>query len=103
IIPVIIAWQILPLFNQLSAKDLTPSLLFSNKMLVILIGLPFVVSILAGSYPSLFLSSFNPVTVLKGKLGAGSYKSSIRSGLVVFQFATSIILIIATITVYRQL
>jgi putative ABC transport system permease protein len=103
IIAVVIAWQILPLFNQLSAKSLTVSMLFSNKMLIILIGLPFLVSVLAGSYPSLFLSSFNPVTVLKGKLGSGSYKSNIRSGLVIFQFATSIILIIATITVYRQL
>ena len=103
IIAVILAWQILPLFNQLSAKSLTPSLLFSTRMLVILIMLPFLVSVLAGSYPSLFLSSFNPVTVLKGKVGAGSQKSRIRSGLVVFQFSTSIILIIATITVYRQL
>jgi putative ABC transport system permease protein len=102
-IAVVIAWQILPLFNQLSAKSLSPSMLFSNKMLAILVALPFVVSLLAGSYPSLFLSSFKPVTVLKGKLGSGSYKSSIRSGLVIFQFATSIILIIATITVYRQL
>lgn len=103
ILAVVIAWQILPLFNDLSAKSLTPSLLFSNKMLALMIGLPIVVSLLAGSYPSLFLSSFNPVTVLKGKLGSGSYKSNIRSGLVIFQFATSIILIIATITVYRQL
>jgi putative ABC transport system permease protein len=103
IIAVVIAWQVLPLFNQLSAKSLTPSLLFSNKMLLVMIALPVVVSLLAGSYPSLFLSSFNPVTVLKGKTGSGSYKSKIRSGLVVFQFATSIILIIATITVFRQL
>jgi putative ABC transport system permease protein len=103
ILAVIIAWQILPLFNQLSAKSLSPSLLFSNNMLALFILLPIIVSLLAGSYPSLYLSSFNPVTVLKGKLRSGSYKSSIRSGLVIFQFATSIILIIATITVYRQL
>ena len=103
ILAVVIAWQVLPLFNELSAKSLTPALLFSNKMLALMIGLPIVVSLLAGSYPSLFLSSFNPVTVLKGKVGSGSYKSNIRSGLVIFQFATSIILIIATITVYRQL
>jgi putative ABC transport system permease protein len=103
IIAVITAWQILPLFNDLSAKQLTPSLLFGNKMLVILIVLPFIVSLLAGSYPSFFLSSFNPVTVLKGKSGAGSNKSVLRSSLVVFQFFTSIVLIIATITVFRQL
>jgi putative ABC transport system permease protein len=103
IMAIVIAWQILPLFNDLSAKTLTPSMLFNTRMLAILIALPFVVSLLAGSYPSLFLSSFNPVTVLKGKLNAGSRRSSLRSGLVIFQFTTSIILIIATITVYRQL
>ena len=103
IIAIVIAWQVLPMFNDLSAKSLTPSMLFSNKMLLIMISLPFVVSLLAGSYPSLFLSSFNPVTVLKGKANAGSHKSSLRSGLVIFQFFASIFLIVATITVYRQL
>src|SRR5690348_5067361 len=78
-------------------------MLFSSTMVVILVVLPFVVSLLAGSYPSLFLSSFNPVTVLMGKLNSGAHKSNIRSGLVVFLFATSLILIIATIFVYRQL
>src|SRR5688500_12303318 len=55
IIAIVIAWQILPLFNDLSEKSLTPSMLFSNRMLLIMFILPFVVSILAGSYPSLFL------------------------------------------------
>lgn len=103
VIAVFTAWKILPLFNDLSAKQLTPSLLFGSKMLVILIALPVIVSLLAGSYPSFFLSSFNPVTVLKGKAGAGSHKSVLRSSLVVFQFFTSIVLIIGTITVFRQL
>ena len=103
IIAIVIAWQILPLFNDLSAKSLTPSMLFSNRMLLIMFILPFVVSILAGSYPSLFLSSFNPVSVLKGKVNSGSHRSNLRSGLVIFQFFASIFLIISTITVFRQL
>ncbi|MBL7697438.1 MAG: ABC transporter permease [Chitinophagaceae bacterium] len=103
VIAIVAAWQILPLFNTLSAKSLSVSLLFSGKMLATIIILPFIVSLLAGSYPSLFLSSFNPVMVLKGKSGTGSSKSKLRNGLVIFQFATSIVLIIATITVYRQL
>lgn len=103
ILAVFAAWQILPLFNNISAKTLSPSLLFSGKMLITIIALPVLVSFLAGSYPSLFLSSFNPVTVLKGKAGTGSHRSILRNGLVIFQFATSIVLIIATITVYRQL
>lgn len=103
IIAVAAAWQTLPLFNTLSAKTLSPSMLLSSKMLITIIALPVIVSLLAGSYPSLFLSSFNPVTVLKGKMGTGSHKNNLRNGLVIFQFATSIVLIIATITVYRQL
>jgi putative ABC transport system permease protein len=103
IIAVVLAWQILPLFNELSSKSLTAGMLFSNSMLIFLILLPIVVSILAGIYPSLFLSSFKPVTVLKGKIGTGSHKSVLRNGLVVFQFLTSIVLIISVITVYRQL
>lgn len=103
VIAIVCAWQILPVFNDLSAKSLSSSMLFSNKMLITIIALPIIVSLLAGSYPSFFLSSFNPVTVLKGKQGTGSHKSNLRNGLVIFQFATSIVLIIATITVYRQL
>lgn len=103
LLAIVVSWQILPFFNNLSAKELSPGMLFSGKMIALLVILPVVVSLIAGSYPSLFLSSFNPITVLKGKLGTGSHKSYLRSGLVVFQFFTSIVLIFATITVYRQL
>jgi putative ABC transport system permease protein len=90
-------------FNQLASKSISLSALLEPKILLVLILLPVVVSLVAGSYPAFFLSSFKPVNVLKGKLATGSHKSIVRSSLVVFQFATSIILIIATITVYKQL
>lgn len=93
----------LPWFNNLSSKAITPPDLFNPGILPFLIMLPFVVGIIAGSYPAFFLSNFKPVEVLKGKLGAGFKKSNLRSGLVVFQFFTSITLIIGTIIVYNQL
>ena len=96
-------WLVLPLFNDMAAKKMTTGSLFSPYILPLLIALPFVVGLMAGSYPAFFLSAFRPIEVLKGKLKLGTKSGSLRSVLVVFQFATSIILIIGTIVVYRQL
>jgi putative ABC transport system permease protein len=99
----VIATMVLPLFNQMSSKALKIETLFSSKFLPVLIALPFVVGLMAGSYPAFFLSAFQPIEVLKGKLKLGSRSGGFRSVLVVFQFATSIILIICTIVIFRQL
>ncbi len=62
-----------------------------------------VLGIVAGLYPSFYLSSFRPIEVLKGNVARGSKNSILRSTLVVFQFTTSIILIVSTIVIYNQL
>ena len=98
-----ITYFVLPLFNDVSGKSMIMSSLFSPLTLPLLIALPFVVGLIAGSYPAFFLSAFRPIEVLKGRLKLGNRSGGLRSLLVVFQFATSIILIIGTIVIYRQL
>jgi putative ABC transport system permease protein len=90
-------------FNNIAGKQMFFSTLFKPQYLLFLLLLPVVVGILAGSYPAFFLSSFQPISVLKGKINAGFKKSYLRSFLVVFQFWASIILIIGTIIIYKQL
>ncbi|HEX2606996.1 MAG TPA: ABC transporter permease [Flavisolibacter sp.] len=98
-----LAYFILPLFNTIANKQMHLSVLFSPLLLPLLIALPFLVGLLAGSYPAFYLSGFRPIEVLKGKIKMGNRTVSLRSLLVVVQFATSIILIIGTIVIYRQL
>jgi putative ABC transport system permease protein len=99
----LIAAVALPYFNQLSGKAIRPEALFGPSMLAVLFVLVFVVGVLAGSYPAFFLAAFRPVDVLKGKLAGGFSRSWLRNGLVVFQFAISITLIIGTAVIYSQL
>ncbi|HNP18398.1 MAG TPA: ABC transporter permease [Fulvivirga sp.] len=92
----------LPFFNELSGKSL--SIPFNQPLYyLVFIATALFIGFLAGVYPAFFLSSFRPVNVLKGKLSLGSKSGLVRSGLVIFQFAISIILLIGTVTVYRQL
>jgi putative ABC transport system permease protein len=97
------ARSLLPLFNQMSGKELvvTPHLL--TWLVPALLVLVLVIGCLAGSYPALFLSAFQPVDVLKGKLATGFKGGRLRSFLVVFQFSISIFLIIGTLVIYNQL
>jgi putative ABC transport system permease protein len=103
LIALIITVLILPFFNDVSGKTLTVTSLFKPGFFLLLLATPIMVGFMAGSYPAFYLSSFQPITVLKGKLAKGFRKSSFRSGLVVVQFTATIFLIIATIVVYSQL
>jgi len=98
-----IAFLVIPYFNNIAAKSLSIRNLLDARILPFLILLPFIVGVLAGVYPAFFLSGFKPISVLKGKGSTGLKKSNLRNALVIFQFTTSIILIIGTIVVYRQL
>ncbi len=99
---VLLAWLLLPYFNVLAAKSIAfPWQAWQLFPLLIISAI--VVGLLAGAYPSFYLSSFKPIHVLKGNLSKGSKSSGMRSALVIFQFTTSIILIIATFVIYRQM
>ncbi|MEP6951838.1 MAG: ABC transporter permease [Ginsengibacter sp.] len=103
LLAIVFVYLALPFFNNFSGKNLSLQLTSNPWMVPGLLLLVLVTGILAGSYPAFFLSSFKPVVVLKGKIGSGKKSIGLRSGLVVFQFFISIILIAGTTVVYRQL
>ena len=96
-------WLAFPWLNRLSGLDLSIDILLDWRVLLPLLLLPFLVGLLSGLYPALFLSSFQPVKVLKGFSKVGKSGVSFRQALVVIQFSISIILIIGTVVVYKQL
>jgi predicted permease len=102
VLGLIIIMLALPAFNTLVEKDLTPGLDQPLHLAALLI-IALLCGIIAGSYPALYLSSFNPVYVFKGMKIKGGSASFIRKGLVVTQFTVSIVLIISTIIIYQQI
>src|SRR5258708_1505075 len=122
-VAITLVYEILPLFNELSGKQLTFHLTANPWLLPGLLLLVLLVGALAGSYPAFFLSSFNPVTVLKDNRGnrrlrtrtkqgttlprssgrSGKKTLALRSGLLVFQLLISITLMVSTTIVYKQL
>lgn len=102
LLSIMFSFLALPWFNSLTGKEMTMPLTnewfwLSSFIFILATGL------LAGSYPALYLSSFNPVKVLKGTFRAGSWASAPRKVLVIVQFTVSITLIISTIIVYNQI
>lgn len=103
ILAFILTWLTLPWLNQLSGQELSIGILWRKDVILPMLAVPFVVGILSGIYPALFMSSFRPVLVLKGIFRVGGNAISFRKVLVTTQFAISIILIISTITVFKQM
>ncbi len=98
---VLMASLFLPVFNGITGKEI--SLHFDTETIFIFIGIVLFTGLLAGSYPALYLSKFNPQAILKGKLHSSFAEMISRKGLVVFQFTLSSILIIAVIIIYQQI
>lgn len=102
IVAIVLVVLILPSFNTLTSKTLEIPL-DQPVFGLLLSGLLLLTGFLSGSYPALFLSSLNPINVLKGSLKFSSRTTWFRKGLVVFQFALSTMLIVGMIVIYRQL
>lgn len=102
LIALALAWAAMPAFNKLTGKALNLSLLHPGHGLIFL-ALIISTGLLSGSYPAFFLSRFKPAVILRGKIESGNGGLTLRKALVIFQFALSILLIILTTVVIRQL
>lgn len=102
VLSILFAVLLLSAFNHLSGKEFSYGVLVSWQLLSGLIISSLILGIIAGSYPAFYLSSFRPLGTLKGKISLGMRAGSMRNGMVGFQFAISIILIICSTFVYRQ-
>ena len=94
---------VLPAFNEISGNNYSLNVLSDRNIILAMVGLLILMSIISGSYPAIFLTAFKPVDALKGKVRSGREGKFLRNGLVIFQFAVSIILIVCTMVVYKQL
>lgn len=103
VLAIFIAWLSLPWFNDIAAKQMNMAVLFRSPFIFFLLLLPVLVGVLAGIYPAFFLSAFQPISVLKGKINTGQSKSNLRNGLVILQFSLSIVFIAGTLIIYKQL
>lgn len=102
VVALLLVALLLPRFNAITEKELTLNL--NATFIFTLLGIVLITGLIAGSYPALYLSGFNPITVLKGgKLNRFMGELWARKGLVVFQFAMSVILIVSVWVVYQQI
>lgn len=94
---------LIPVFNNLSGKELLLSYLFQPRTIFLIIAVAVITGLIAGSYPAVYLSSFSPLKVLKGKLTVGAKGGILRKTLVVIQFTLSVALIVSTIMISKQM
>jgi putative ABC transport system permease protein len=103
LLAVVMSWLLLPAFNQLAGKTISEGIFSAPGNMLVLFVSSISIGLLAGLYPAWVLSSFKPITVLKGRFSTSTRGIFLRKGLVVAQFTISIALIIATIIVYNQM
>lgn len=101
VLALLFAALLLPSFNQLTSKAIT--LHFTGRMFAAIVSIALITGFISGSYPALYISRFNPLAILKGKLNTSAAELLSRKGLVVFQFTLSTILIIAVCIIYQQI
>ncbi len=103
VVSLLLIYGLLPLFNQLSNKELPFSYVTQAPVMLSLIGIVIFVGVIGGSYPAFYLSGFNPVNVLKGKVAVKGGNALFRKFLVVVQFSISIFMLISTLVVFDPL
>jgi len=103
IIAVIAAYILIPTFSHISGVDISFNIGQNPLLLIYILIATIIVGLISGSYPSFYLSSFKPVTVLKGKLKSGKGSGGLRKVLVLIQFSITIIMLIGTFAVSNQL
>ena len=92
-----------PFFREITGQQLTFDVTMDQELWMTLILIVVLGSTLAGIYPALVLSSFRPALVLKGKFRSSSFGLILRKGLIIFQFAATVILMSVSVAVYRQI
>ncbi len=93
----------LPLFNDMADKQLELSFLKNQQVYIVIAGIALLTGLFSGLYPALYLSSFQPSNVLKGKVNIGRQSGWLRKGLVTFQLIITVVMITGTIIIYNQL
>lgn len=96
-----LVFLLLPQFNRITGKEIMLQL--DGSLLVGLTGISLFTGIISGSYPALYLAGFNPIMILKGKMRNSIGELWARRGLVIFQFAISIFMIVGVLVIYRQI
>jgi putative ABC transport system permease protein len=103
LISVILMLFLLPSFNGLTSKEISTDAFMNIRFFLVLAVLVFALAVVSGSYPAFYLSAFSPMQVLKGKFVSGKESVAFRKILIVFQFSVSVLLIVSTLVVHRQL
>ncbi len=101
LIAILLVYIFLDQFNLITGKHLSFQL--DRNQILLFLGVTVITGLVAGSYPALYISGFHPATVLKGKLTSSFGELLARKGLVVFQFAISILFIVSVLVVYKQI